>query len=157
MKDLMKLILCIAVCMAAGIAGSFFTASSVGTWYAQLNKPFFNPPSWIFAPVWTTLYIMMGVSAFLVWRKAAQGVAAKAGLLAFAVQLALNAAWSPVFFGARSILGALIIIFLLLQAVAITIFLFYRVSKPAAVLLVPYFLWISFATVLNASIFYLNL
>lgn len=156
MKNLFELILCIALCMAAGIVGALFTVNSIGTWYAGLNKPFFNPPSWIFAPVWNALYIMMGVAVFLVWRRMDAGAPAKAGLLAFAAQLILNAIWSPIFFGARSILGAFIVIVLLLQAIGITIFLFYKVSKPAAALLVPYILWISFATVLNGSLLYLN-
>lgn len=156
MKNLFKLIFCIAICMAAGILGSFFTVNSTRAWYAGLNKPFFNPPSWIFAPVWTILYVMMGISAFLIWRRIDAGMPAKAGLSAFAVQLILNAVWSPIFFGARSILGAFIVIVLLLQAIVITIFLFNRVSKPAAALLLPYILWVSFATILNASLLYLN-
>ena len=143
--------------MTAGAIGSLFTASSVGSWYAGLEKPFFNPPSWIFAPVWTALYILMGISVFLVWRQGSNGKAVRIPLAAFIVQLVLNSAWSWAFFGLRSTLGGLIVIVLLCQALVITQFLFYRVSKPAAILLVPYILWVGFATVLNAALFYLNL
>ncbi len=131
------------------------TASSVGTWYQTLAKPSFNPPDWVFAPVWTTLYILMGVAGWLVWRASGWGRATSA-LVLFAVQLALNLAWSFLFFGGRHIGLALIEIVLVLAAIVVTAFLFRRHSGWAALLLLPYAAWVSFATVLNAALWRLN-
>ncbi|MBN1805975.1 MAG: tryptophan-rich sensory protein [Sedimentisphaerales bacterium] len=156
-RNLTKLIVCCAVPFAVGLFGSLFTtADSLGNWYANLNKPFFNPPNWIFGPVWTTLYIMMGVSAFLVWQKGLDGKPVRIGVICFVVQLALNAVWTPLFFGLRSPLLGLIDIILLLAAIIVTIFSFFKISIPAGLLLIPYFLWVSFATILNASLYILN-
>lgn len=145
------LILCFAV---AGVGGTW-TASSVGPWYQGLQKPPYNPPGWVFGPVWTLLYAMMAVAAWLVWRKAGFAGAA-APLAIFAVQLALNLAWSGLFFGLRQLGWAFADIVLLWVAIAATIAAFARISAPAAWLLAPYLAWVSFASVLNFRIWTLN-
>lgn len=156
MKHLPKLIASIILCEFVGLAGTPFTITAIPTWYATLNKPFFSPPNWLFGPVWTILYFLMGVSFFLIWK---QGWKHKQNLLArkyFFVQLTLNFFWSILFFGLRSpILGLINIVAMWIYIVA-TIKSFYPVSKLAAYLLVPYLLWVSFATILNLSIFLLN-
>ena len=155
--NIVKLVVCCAVPMLVGIMGSFFTtADSLGNWYANLNKPPFNPPDWIFGPVWTTLYIMMGISAYLVWRKGLDDKVVRIVLVCFIVQLFLNAIWTPLFFGLHSPLLGLIDIVLFLNAVIVTIFACSKISRTASLLLVPYLAWVSFATVLNASIYLLN-
>jgi benzodiazapine receptor len=152
-----KLVISVAVPILVGFFGSLFTtADSLNNWYANLNKPPFNPPNWVFGPVWTTLYVLMGVAAFLVWRKGLGERGVRLALVCFIVQLVLNALWTPLFFGLRSPLAGLIDIVLLLAAIGLTTMLFLRISKPAGVLLVPYILWVLFATILNASIFLLN-
>ena len=151
-----KLALCLIACQVAGLFGSFFTIRSVETWYVTIEKPAFNPPNWVFAPVWTTLFLMMGVAAFLVWRKGLELRPVKVALGLFVAQLILNTLWSPAFFGLRSPLAGLVVIALLWPAVILTIRSFFPVSKVAALLLVPYMLWISFAAVLNTSILVLN-
>lgn len=156
MSDWLRLIVSIVVCELTGLFGGIFTASSVKTWYANLNKPALNPPSWVFGPVWTTLYALMGISAFLVWRKGLDKEGVKTALAVFIVQLVLNSSWSFAFFGAHSPLSGLIIIVLMLIAIAATIFLFSRISPLAALLLVPYIIWVSFATYLTAGLWWLN-
>jgi len=152
-----RLIVSCAVPILVGVVGSLFTtADSLNNWYAKLNKPVFNPPGWVFGPVWTTLYILMGIAAFLVWRKGLDNKLVRLALLCFVVQLVLNALWTPLFFGLRSPLAGLIDIVLLLSAIDLTTILFLRISKPAGVLLIPYILWVLFAMILNASIFLLN-
>ncbi|MGD0552743.1 MAG: TspO/MBR family protein [Sedimentisphaerales bacterium] len=155
--NIVKLVVSCAVPFLVGLMGSLFTtADSLGNWYANLHKPAFNPPNWVFGPVWTTLYIMMGIAAFLVWRKGLENKLVRLALVCFIVQLFLNAIWTPLFFGLRSPLAGLIDIVLLLSAIDLTVILFLRISKPAALLLVPYVLWVLFATILNASIYLLN-
>ena len=155
--NIVKLVVSCAVPLLVGLMGSFFTtADSLGNWYTNLNKPAFNPPNWIFGPVWTTLYIMMGIAAFLVWRKGLDSKPVRIVLVCFIVQLFLNAIWTPLFFGLHSSLLGLIDIVLLLNAIIVTIFAFSKISRPAALLLVPYLAWVSFATVLNASLYILN-
>lgn len=157
-KHVLVCVAFIAVCVGGGALSGLATADSVRTWYPTLNKPPFNPPGWVFGPVWTALYAMMGIAAFLVWRLLGRGRdgLVRAALLAFAIQLALNFAWSPVFFGARSILGGFIVILALLAAIAVTTLLFFRVNRVAGVLMLPYLAWVSFATVLNGAILSLN-
>lgn len=158
------LVLGILLCLAAGAAGSFFTTPAIPTWYAALHKPAFNPPSWLFGPVWTILYIMMGIALYLVQTKNLQarghkvndGNRARGAVAFFGVQLVLNVLWSALFFGLRSPLLALVNILFLWMTIAVCILLFSRISKPAAWLLVPYLLWVSFATVLNYAIVLLN-
>jgi len=156
MKKSLTILAFILVCELAGFVGSVFTRPSIPGWYAGLVKPPFNPPNWIFAPVWTTLYVLMGLSAFLVYEKGPKKGEVKKALVVFAVQLLLNALWSIVFFGAHMILGAAVHIVILWAMIVITIRLFSRISRAAAYLLVPYILWVSFATVLNISLYVLN-
>lgn len=139
----------VLLAFAASGAGAFF---SPGEWYASLNKPSFNPPGWVFGPVWTALYAMMGVSAWLVWRQRDPGRPLKLWLL----QLALNAAWTPVFFGLHWMGTALAVIIAMWLSILATILSFWRRSRVAALLLVPYLLWVGFATVLNAALWRLN-
>jgi len=155
--NIIKLVISCAVPFLIGLMGSLFTtADTLGNWYADLDKPFFNPPNWIFGPVWATLYIMMGISAYLVWQKDINSKAVRIVLVCFIVQLFLNAIWTPLFFGLHSPLLGLIDIVLLLNAIIVTVFAFFQISRPSALLLIPYLAWVSFATILNASIYLLN-
>jgi len=154
--DIYKLIITILVCQIAGFIGSIFTRSSVLTWYPTLAKPRFTPPDWVFAPVWFSLYILMGIAAFLIWRKGFDRKEVRTALILFAIQLTLNTLWSLFFFVLKSPLAGLIEISILGIAIILTIRGFLRVSNAAAFLLIPYFLWVSFATGLNLSIWYLN-
>jgi len=147
-----KLIISIVICLLAGAIGALFTADSVGTWYLTLSKPSFNPPPWIFAPVWTALYVLMGIALYIVWKNKDSGFA----IPVFAVHLVLNSLWSFLFFGMKNIQFAFIEIIFLWVSILLCIILFYRISKPAAYLLVPYILWVSFATVLNYELMRLN-
>lgn len=156
MKKAVGIVVAIAICELAGIIGSLFTMPAVPGWYAGLVKPSFNPPSWVFAPVWTTLYAMMGLAAWLVYAKGWKRPEVRKALAVFGLQLVLNTLWSIVFFGAHRIFAAVAVILLLWAAILWTILLFRRISRPAAYLLVPYLLWVSFATVLTVSIYVLN-
>ena len=179
-----KLIVAIGVSLSAGAIGSVFTTPAVQSdWYLQLIKPALNPPAWVFAPAWTTLYVLMGIALFLVWSsyapvdaEAMAGKKASAdknqhshilqnvrmlrmqrwGIFSFFLQLALNAAWSIIFFGLHSPGWALVGIVLLWLAIVWTMVVFYKISRPAAYLLVPYLLWVSFASYLNYAIWMLN-
>jgi len=156
-KNIYRLAASIIVCQLAGFIGSVFTFSSIPTWYAALEKPFFNPPNWVFSPVWITLFVLMGVSLYLVWSKGVKAEGVKTALTLFGVQLALNALWSIIFFGLKSPLYAFIEIVILWAVILVTILKFYRISKTASYLLIPYIAWVSFAAVLNFSIFLMNL
>lgn len=151
-----RLALCVIFCEAAGGIGSLFTGPSLETWYKTLEKPSFNPPGWLFGPVWFTLYFLMGVSAFIVWRRGLGRKEVRIALLCFLVQLLLNAAWTPAFFGLHNILAAFVIIIFLWAAILVTILRFLKVSALAGILLFPYVAWVSFAAVLNGSILILN-
>jgi len=152
-----KLILSVAICLGAGAIGSLFTSSSIPTWYTTIEKPFFNPPNWIFGPVWTLLFIMMGVALFLVWNKGWQNKKVKIAMLIFGIQFLLNILWSIIFFGFLSPFYAFVEIIFLWLAILATIIYFYQISRPASWLLVPYILWVSFASVLNFFIWRLNI
>ncbi|MFH1211580.1 MAG: TspO/MBR family protein [Candidatus Woesearchaeota archaeon] len=152
----LKLIASILICQLAGFIGSFFTASSVSTWFQTLNKPFFNPPSWLFAPVWISLYLLMGISLYIVWNKGVKSKETKTAVTLFGVQLALNTLWSILFFGLKSPLFAFIEIMILWAMIVLTIRCFCRISKTAAYLLVPYIIWVTFAAALNFAIYFLN-
>jgi len=155
--DFLRLAACLLICQAAGAIGSVFTAQSLGVWYASLAKPSFNPPGWVFGPVWTTLYTLMGISAWLVWRRGSLAdPPVRNALFLFLVQLFLNALWSFLFFGLRSPLLALADILGLLIAILATIAAFKPISPISAWLMVPYLAWVSFATILNAAIWKLN-
>ncbi len=154
MNKFIYLIAFIIVCELAGIIGSVFTTDSVQEWYPALEKPDFTPPSWVFGPVWSTLYLMMGISAFLVFVSGKEE--SNRALMIFAGQLVLNTLWSIAFFGMRSPLLGLAVIILLWLAIAATMISFYRISRSSAYLLIPYILWVSFAAALNYSIWNLN-
>ena len=155
-RDVAALAASILVCQLAGVLGSFFTSPSIASWYPTLKKPFFNPPNWVFAPVWITLFTLMGVSIFLVWRKGLAEKKVKLALGVFAIHLLVNVLWSAAFFGIKSPLAGLLVIVPLWILVVACITLFARVNVPAAMLLIPYLLWVSFAAVLNAAIVVLN-
>jgi len=155
-KDILYLVGSVAVCQLAGIAGGIFTASSVGTWYAGLTKPSFNPPSWIFSPVWITLYLLMGVSLFLVLKKGFDAQGVRSAVILFACQLVLNMLWSFLFFGLRAPLAAFLEIVVLWALILLTTLRFFHISRAAGILLVPYLLWVSFASVLNFFLWQLN-
>jgi tryptophan-rich sensory protein len=146
----------ILACLSAGAVGSFFTGPAIPTWYASLTKPSFNPPNWVFGPVWTLLYILMGIAAYLVWRRGFGDPQARIALVFFLVQLVLNAAWSALFFGLQSPPAALAEIIVLWVAILVTTVLFWRVTPLSGVLLLPYLGWVSFASILNAAIVRLN-
>jgi len=154
--DILKLIVSILICQAAGLIGSFFTIPAIPTWYAMLKKPSFNPPNWVFGPVWTTLFVMMGVAVFLVWRKGLNTSQVKIALSIFGVQLILNTLWSLLFFGLRSPLAGLIEIWVLWIAITLTLVFFLKISLAAGLLLLPYLAWVSFAAILNLAIWRLN-
>jgi tryptophan-rich sensory protein len=150
----LMLIVFFAICLGAGGFGSFFTVNSVRDWYPGLRKPPGTPPSWIFGPVWTTLYVLMAISAWLVWRE--YGWGARAALLIFFAQLALNVAWSGIFFGSRLPGVAFAEIVILWLAIAFNIVVFYWLLPPAALLMLPYVLWVTYAAYLNFGIWRLN-
>jgi len=150
-----RLIGCILLCLLVGSLGSIFTQTSVDSWYAQLTKPTFNPPNWVFFPVWTTLYILMGITLYLLWEEVTSKYALHA-IAFFLAQLFLNFLWSVLFFGLQSPFFAFIEIIFLWLAILLTMILSYRVDHRAAYLMIPYLLWVSFAAFLNYSIMVLN-
>ncbi len=156
LSNTFKLIVAIVISELAGVIGSVFTTPSITGWYAGIVKPALNPPAWVFGPVWTTLFALMGIAAFLIWKKGLERRDIKIALGIFTGQLILNTLWSIIFFGFHSPGGALVEIFFLWLAILITIITFARISKPAAWLLVPYIVWVSFAAYLNFAIWTLN-
>lgn len=151
-----KLPIVIALCLLVGSLSGYATADSISGWFTTLEKPFFNPPNWIFGPVWTVLYILMGVSAGLVWKSDANFEPKKKALLFFTFQLIVNGLWSLLFFGLQNPTLAFVDIIILLALIVYTIKLFKPIHKTASTLLIPYLLWVSFATILNLSIVVLN-
>jgi len=156
MKKIIKLFLSLGLCLSAGFIGAIFTRQSVSTWYQTINKPSFNPPNWIFSPVWTTLFILMGISLFLVWQKGLSEKNIRVALLIFLIQLIFNTMWSLVFFGLKSPFLGFLVIVILWFLILLTILKFFKISKIAGWLLVPYILWVSFASILNFYIWILN-
>jgi len=164
-KNIFALVAAIVICELAGVIGSVFTITAIPIWYAGLVKPPLNPPAWIFAPVWTLLYLLMGVAVFLIFR-AGEGKSGpesgrgagprRAALFVFAFQLALNVLWTALFFGLHSPVLGLICIVALWLAIIWTMFAFHKISRPATYLLAPYLLWVTFAAYLNLAIFLLN-
>lgn len=152
----MKLLIALVVPQLAGIIGSLFTREASSSWYVQLVRPAFAPPNWLFAPVWTTLYGLMGIALYLVWRKQGQVKGVGIALVLFVVQLALNTLWSGIFFGLRAPGVAFVEIIFLWCAIVGTMIAFYRVSRPAMWLLVPYLVWVSFAGYLNYAFWIVN-
>jgi len=155
-KKIIRILIAVVICLFVGFLSSFATQSSISDWYISLNKPRFNPPNWIFAPVWTVLYVLMGIAAGIVWNKGSYHKWVKTAMYHFIFQLIFNAAWSIVFFGMRSPGLGLIVIVILLTLIVLTIRWFRIINKTAALLLIPYLLWVSFATILNYSIWVLN-
>ena len=153
---IIPLVFSIGICFLAAGIGSVFTTSAIDTWYTTLQKPFFNPPNWVFGPVWTLLYLLMGISLYTFWNTKTHTKEKRRGLNLFFVQLALNVLWSILFFGLKSPIGAFIGIILLWLAIYLTIRKFLEVSKLAGWLLIPYLAWASFATILNLSTVFLN-
>lgn len=156
MRNIFRLALAILICQAAGVLGSLFTFQAISGWYQALAKPFFTPPNWAFGPVWLTLYTLMGVSLYLVWTAGLHKKEVRTAVWVFGAQLFLNAIWAPIFFGAQQVLLAFVVIAALWAAILATIFAFYRISKTAAYLLVPYIAWVTVAAALNYSVWVLN-
>jgi tryptophan-rich sensory protein len=154
--NILKPIISIIICQLAGLIGYLFTRPAIPTWYAFLRKPFFTPPDWVFGPAWIILYILMGIAASLVWQNRSDPKKTRNALTLFGVQLVLNAFWPFVFFGLKSPLAGLIEITILAAAILLTIHKFLGVSRTAGILLIPYFIWVSFASGLNLTIWFLN-
>ncbi|WP_169978893.1 TspO/MBR family protein [Tautonia rosea] len=155
LRTVLTLIGFLLVCFAAAGLGGLFTSQGIGPWYDSLNKPRWTPPNTLFGPVWTALYAGMAVAAWLVWRRVGWS-GGRVALGLFTVQLALNIAWSGLFFGARRPDLAAVEIVLLWAAILATLIAFLPISRPAGVLMLPYLLWVSFATALNLAIWQLN-
>lgn len=152
---LWRVALAVALCQAAGALGVLVTETGEGSWYQALDRPSFTPPGWLFGPVWTLLYTLMGIALYLVWRRRRED-GARLALGVFALQLVLNAAWTPLFFGARELVAASVLIVVLWLAIAATIVLFWRVYRLAGALLLPYLVWVGYATVLTITIARMN-
>jgi tryptophan-rich sensory protein len=146
----------IAITLGVGALGGWATAQSVKTWYPTLNKPSFNPPDWLFAPVWTTLFVLIGIAAYLVWVKRDKIVHFPRTVAIYLIQLILNLGWSFIFFYLREVGFALAEIILLLIFIVINASMFYKINKWAGLIFIPYFLWVSFASFLTYNIFILN-
>lgn len=155
MNGYIRLVVSVAICFLVAFAGSYFTYPALSGWYESLEKPFFNPPNWVFGPVWTVLYLLMGVSFYMIWNNSKKKGKPFA-LRVFLLQLFLNFLWSFAFFGLQNPALGFIVIILLWLSIFLTIKLFFRISRNAGYLLVPYLLWVSFASVLNLFIAVLN-
>ena len=155
MSNTLRAIISIGVCLVVGAVSGLFTADAIPTWFTTIQKPSWNPPNWLFGPVWTTLYVLMGIAFFLVWRSPNSADKSRA-MLIFALQLVLNFFWSFIFFKQQNISGAFIEILFMLAAIVVTIVLFSKVNRTAAWLLAPYLAWVSFASFLNFTIWQLN-
>ncbi|MCR4263605.1 MAG: tryptophan-rich sensory protein [Candidatus Roizmanbacteria bacterium] len=161
MGNTVKLLGAIALCQAAGAIGSFFTMSAIPTWYAQLEKPIFTPPNWLFGPVWLILYTIMGISLYRVWQKGkhiqkTENTTIVSSLYLFYVHLVINAYWSIVFFGMKDLLSALLIIIILAGLILVLIVKFFQIDRIAGLLLIPYYFWAVYAVCLNFTIWQLN-
>lgn len=154
MKNIYKLIICLIIPQLAGGIGSLFTSSPIRNWYPTLEKPFLNPPNWVFGPVWTILFLLMGYALYLVWINADKNKTT--AYIAFGMQIVLNILWSVIFFGLRNPGLAFLEILVLWFAIVFNIFAFYRISRPSGYLLIPYLLWVTFAMYLNYSLWVLN-
>jgi len=156
LAEVLRFVVSIVLCQLAGFVGSLFTTPAIPTWYSTLQKPAFTPPNWLFGPVWTTLFLLMGIALFLVWRKGLHTEWVGVALTVFTIQLVLNVLWSALFFGMRSPLAGFIEILILWIAICVTLLAFWRVSPLAGALLIPYIVWVSFAAVLNLYLWRLN-
>lgn len=155
-KTFGQILLFILVCQAAGLLGVLTTPTGETAWYQSLAKPAFNPPGWVFGPVWTLLYTLMGYAAYRIWDLGTARADVRTALALFAVQLVLNAAWTPVFFGAESLAGGAVVIVMLWLILGVTTWAFFRLDRLAGALLVPYLLWVTYAAVLNLTIWSMN-
>ncbi len=155
MKNIVRFIIAIGIPVTVGAIAGVFTSASVKGWYSTLNKPSFNPPNWIFGPMWTTLYFLMGISFYLIWKLPISAARTQA-IRIFIIQFILNFCWSIIFFSMHQIGWALVEIIAMWVFILLTILQFRKLSIPAAVLLIPYLLWVSFASILNGSIWQLN-
>jgi len=153
--NIIKLIISILLPLSVGAIAGMFTSQAVPVWYASLNRPSFSPPNWVFGPVWTSLYILLGISFFLIWKEEASKERDLA-IKVFSIQMLLNFAWSFIFFYFNLIGAALIEIILLWISIALMIYLFYKIKPVAAYMNIPYLLWVSFAAILNAGYYFLN-
>lgn len=156
MKKYLQPALFILVCELVGIASTPFTINSIPTWYKAIEKPFFAPPNWVFGPTWTLLYALMGISAYLIYKKGWKKPQIFGALRLFGLQLAANFIWTPIFFGLHAPMLGLVVILIMWMLIVLTIHRFFFISKVAALLLLPYLAWVSFATLLNAGIAFLN-
>ena len=159
MNKYTRILIVVVTCLAIGYFSGMVTQSSIKTWFPTLIKPSFNPPNWVFAPVWSMLYIIMGIAAGLVWNRmeaSKDKELVKKSLIFFAIQLGLNALWSVLFFGLRNPMLAIIEIVLLWLMIYETYIKFGKIDKIAGYLFLPYLAWVSFASILNASIWWLN-
>ena len=156
-SEILKLIISLLIPLIAGFIGSVATISSIPTWYTILAKPAWAPPNWLFGPVWTTLFILMGIALFLVWRKGIWRMDVKIAISIFGIQLFLNVLWSVIFFGLQSLTGGLIEIVFLWITILVTIIMFYRISKVAGILLLPYIAWVTIASYLTYTVYLLNI
>ena len=154
-SNIIKLVISLLLPLSVGAVAGMFTSQAVPTWYASLNRPSFSPPNWVFGPVWTSLYILLGISFFLIWKEKASKERDLA-IKIFSIQMLLNFAWSFLFFYFNLIGVALIEIILLWISISLMIYLFYKIKPLAAYLNIPYLLWVSFATILNAGYYLLN-
>ncbi len=155
-KSIIKLFSAVLICLGAGFVGSFFTTPEIATWYQTINKPTWNPPSWLFGPVWTTLFILMGIALFLIWQKASHSKSAHRAVVFFLVHLLFNIFWSVAFFNLHSPFYAFIAIIVLWLMIFTLMLWFFRLDKKSGALLIPYLLWVSFAGYLNYTIWQLN-
>lgn len=156
MSNTLKLVIAILIPLLVGATSGFFTATGVGSWYQTILKPSWNPPNWIFGPVWTTLYILMGIALFLVWKADTAPEIKRLAIILFSLQLVLNFFWSFIFFNQHAIGWALVEILVMWLLILATIFAFANISRTAAWLLVPYISWVSFAAILNYTIWRMN-
>jgi tryptophan-rich sensory protein len=160
MNRTFKFIFSIVYCQMAGIIGSVFTTPAINSWYQTINKPTWNPSNWLFAPVWITLFILMGISFYLIWTKRENeklAKKAKTAMIIFIIQLMLNIIWSVLFFGLKNPDWAFYEIIILWIAILLTIIKFWPLSRVAGILLIPYLAWVSFASILNFTIWQLNI
>lgn len=157
MKNIIKLLISIIICQAAGIIGSFFTRPNIPTWYATLKKPGIAPPNWVFAPVWTILFLLMAIALYLIWRQGLNNPSVRTAFMVFILQLIINILWSVIFFYFMFPLGGFVVIIALWLLILVTVIHFYNISRVAGILLLPYLLWVSFASVLNFMLWRLNI
>jgi translocator protein len=154
--DIIKLIVAIVICEGSGGIGAIFTTPAIPTWYKGLKKPGFTPPNSVFGPIWITLYLLMAVAVFLVWREGFSHAGVTVAFVVFWIQLILNVLWSVVFFGFKSLLGGLILIVILWITILVTIILFFGISAAAGILMIPYIIWVTIASNLNLQVWRLN-